>query len=712
MATSNNIKESAAFILSADGPLASKLEGYEERPGQVEMASLVQEAFEKRETLMVEAGTGTGKSLAYLIPAAQRAVAAGERIVIATRTINLQEQLTGKDIPLLHEILDIPFKAVLVKGRSNYLCRRKALEAAREPALFDNTTGLEAILKWAEESVVGSLSELDFIPDSGLFSRVASEYDTCLKSKCQHYDNCFYYKARAEVSGADILITNHSLLFSDLAIKAMKGDFEEGAALPPFKRVVIDEAHGIEAAATDHFGTQVSKAAVSRQLARLSSPTDRRKGLLSFLHSRIKKLDPDIGGLGGLNGLSDALMQLEGTLYEDTVKAHALSNEFFENLFHFFASRSDTNSHSFRLTLDKEIKDLPAWPDCATEGATLCAALKSLAVRLRATLSAIRRETEGKLADNLLASPLIETGAVAARLSAIADAMEEILFKEGRNAVRWVALENPPPPRRMRITLKLSPLDVGELLFENLYERVSSVVLTSATLSVRNKFDFMENRLGVDRIAKELRLSKKLPSPFDYEKQVKLIIHDDLPEPGERSFAREAGRRLSGYVKDTGGGALVLFTSYSLLNGLYDSCSTPIASLGIRLLRQGTAPRATLLEDFTKDENSVLLGTDSFWEGVDVPGPSLRSVVITRLPFEVPDDPVTKARLRAIEEAGGSAFRHYTLPNAVIKFRQGFGRLIRKKSDTGTVLVLDKRIRTKSYGKIFLDSLPGCDIIA
>ncbi len=691
------------MMLGPDGPVASKLDGYEIRQEQVDMATEVAGAFNGEKTLVVEAGTGVGKSLAYLLPSILWAVRNKERVVVSTKTINLQEQLTGKDIPFLQSALDIDFKAVLIKGRSNYLCLRKLDDTAKEPGLFEEKGEVKTITEWAGKTADGSLSDLGFMPKETVWAELASETDTCLRLKCGFYDRCFFHLSRRTAADADILITNHHLLFSDLAVKEAKGNFTEAAVIAPYKRAVLDEAHSIEDIATEYFGEIVSSRGVAKQLSRLWSARDSRRGLLPFLATRIIKAKLR---------LEDTVDDINGNISTDIMSAHASATEIFSMLFHFFESVALPAEGPVKLRLTRVVTGDENWPDVEREVRGFTEKLRRLCTSLKALTKGLGKVmAEDDEAEKELLSKVLEVSAVTGRLSHMAQAVDSILFGKGEDSVRWVHIEPAVRGGGFRINLRLSPLNVGGKLFSNLYSKLKTTVLTSATLSVGGGFKFLEGRTGIGLIPPEKKAEKLLKSPFDYKTKVRLVLDSTLREPTSSGFNASLSERIPALVKERSGATLILFTSYALLNSLYGKISGEIEEMGFNTLRQGRAPRHELLRRFREDLTSVLFGTDSFWEGVDVPGDALKTVVITRLPFEVPDDPVAEARRIDIEENGGNAFREYALPKAVIKFRQGFGRLIRKKTDSGIVVVLDKRIVTKSYGKTFLKSVPECEVL-
>lgn len=692
-------------ILGPGGIISKKLPGYEVRDAQLQMAMEVSRAFNTDKLLLVEAGTGVGKSMAYLVPSILWAVRNRERVVVSTNTINLQEQLSKKDIPFLHSAMGIDFKAVLVKGRGNYACLRKAREIEKEPSLFAEGWDKErkGILEWLKKTKDGSLSDLSFSPKSDVWEEFASEADTCLKLRCEFFSDCFFNKARREVASADVIVANHHLLFSDLAIRAAKADYSETAVLPPYSRVIIDEAHNMEDVATSYFGERVSRGGVLKQLGRIRHRKDRRKGLLPFIAAKVSRLEyPMENIVTTING--ELSMNLEGCS-QSVVST-------FDTLYYFFSSIKETQEPELRIRIGENIKDNIRWDEVSGEVRNCINKMKSLIKGLKGINSDLAQGVKGnEMAEKDLLPQMVEMKAMADRLEGLSSSLESILFSVSDDAVRWVEVREGKEARPPRVTLYLSPLNVGITLNATLYNNFKTVVMTSATLSIREKFEFIKGRIGLDQAPDERVAESLLPSPFDFQKQAMLGLVTDLPDPTEKIYADALSRILPDAVNASNGSTLALFTSYSLMNRVYGRCKDVVQGMGYSIMKQGDAPRHDLLERFKSDKTSVLFGTESFWEGVDVPGEALRQVIITRLPFTVPDDPVAQARQEEIEKKGGNAFREYQLPSAVIKFRQGFGRLIRTKKDKGVVLVLDVRAAAKSYGKTFLKSIPECRVV-
>jgi ATP-dependent DNA helicase DinG len=655
-------------ILGKDGAVARRLGPlYEFRPQQIEMAVAVAQALLDKRHLMVEAGTGVGKSFAYLMPVIDYAVKNKKRVVVSTHTISLQEQLIERDIPLLRSVYPDEFTAVLVKGRGNYLCRRRLEQArGRQGMLFDQPEQLQslwAVEQWSRRTTDGSLADLPALPDPSVWERVCAEHGNCLGKKCQFYKDCFWQSAKRRMGTGNILVVNHALFFSDLALRISGVNY-----LPKYDVVVLDEAHTVEDVAANHFGINVSEHRLSYQLRMLYDPK-RGKGLLS---SHGACVNPAI----------DAIVEI-----------HRRMEDFFDGCAEWQRHHGRDNGRIHEPGIVRN---------------DLSPLLHELSLRLKAVLAGLENLEE-----------ISELNAMAEKVSMLGEELDAVLSQKMPDAVYW--MEQGSRTRR-NVSLHAAPVNVGQGLRTHLFGNLSSVIMCSATLCTNQKqepgqdahatpdpaFSYIVSRLGADKAT-----MLALGSPFDYAKQVTLYIESDLPEPGDTArFAPAACGKIVEYLKQTRGGAFVLFTSYSALLDAAGRLTGPLDQLGYPMLVQGReAPRKILLERFRTTPNAVLLGTTSFWQGIDVRGEALRNVIIVKLPFSVPDEPVIEARLEAITRAGGNPFMEYSVPEAIIRLKQGFGRLIRCKTDTGIVVILDSRIKTKRYGKRFLQALPACNVV-
>jgi DNA polymerase-3 subunit epsilon/ATP-dependent DNA helicase DinG len=679
-------EDECASLLEAGGPFHKYNPAYEYRSQQVEMLKAVTRAFSSNTHLLVEAGTGTGKSFAYLVPAAMWSLRNNARVVISTNTINLQEQLIHKDIPDLCKALGIQLNATVLKGRGNYLCpRRLEILRQRGPETVDEMRVLAKVLVWMLDSPSGDRSEINLNgpAERDVWARISAEDEGCKTETCirRNGGNCPFYRARQAAQASHILVVNHALLLTDVATG--------NRVLPEYNYLVIDEGHHLESAITSALSYKVSEGDLARLLRELGGPTSGLLGRLITL-TRNVLLPADFGLVNDLAGrATDQAFRLE---------AH------FRHLFvaidQFLADRREGRPPGVYAQQERILpstRTLPSWNEVEMVWDNAAASLKPLLVYLAGIYKAI-----GEGLDDL--SDELDDGMnglsnLTRRLTEALTNIGDLVAVPKAGQVYWVESQ----PNGARLTMQMAPLHCGPLMEQYLWHEKSSVVLTSATLTTAGEFDYLRGRLNADE-ASELALG----SPFDFENSAMLYLVNDIPEPSEGvSHQKAVEQALRQLAHATGGKMLVLFTSYAQLKRTSQAISPLLARDGIAVYEQGEgASDNTLLENFRGADKAVLLGTRAFWEGVDIPGEALSVLVIVKLPFDVPSEPIIAARSETFEDP----FNEYNLPEAILRFRQGFGRLIRTQTDRGVVVVLDKRILTKRYGRSFLDSLPACTV--
>lgn len=651
------------------------------------MAQAVARAMEERSHLLVEAGTGVGKSFAYLIPALIRAADCGETVLIATNTISLQEQLVEKDIPLLTSLLfpdeggTPAIRPVLVKGRGNYVSiRRLRLASERAEKLLPDPASrrsLQQIEDWAYTTTDGTLSSLPPLERGGVWDKVQSDSANCMGRRCPNFDACFYQRARASLDTANVLVCNHALFFADLALRSQEAGF-----LPPYQHVVLDEAHGVEDVASDHFGLSLAEGRVTHLLTTLFAARSNR-GYLPQLALVVGDADP----------VNQAMRLVE--------EAHAAARAFFDSLLSLLARPESANPFVQAVPQPGTMRIREA----GAVSNVLTPVMRDLSIRLKSLREAVRNDADK-----------FELNAYAMRAEGIAVDAETLVSQMIPASAYWVEASGQEGDRSgpTRIAIACSPIEVAPLLKERLFAQPQSVILASATLATRivragetgesseTAFAHAMSRLGCEG-AKTLQLG----SPFDYARQVEFYIHPENAPVDVTERLSPLSRAILHHVEATEGGAFVLFTSFASLNRCASELAGPLAIRQLPLLAQGRdGSRGYILQRFREDERSVLFGAASFWQGVDVKGRGLRNVILTKLPFDPPDRPLTQARNELIESRGGNPFMEDSLPRAIIRFKQGFGRLIRSQQDHGRVVVLDSRLLTARYARYFLQSLP------
>lgn len=708
--------EKALKVLQPEGTLSKIIKGFEPRDQQQNMMRNIIEAYNHDQIALIEAGTGTGKSIAYLIPAILWAAQRKERSVISTHTITLQEQLLIKDIPIVCKALNVTIKAVLVKGMRNYACLRK-IEETRGEQLILHPQEAEEFAKidaWAHNTPDGSKSSLSFEPSSQIWDKVCAENDTCNKNHCPYYQDCHFFKARREAAEAQILIVNHHLLFADLASRAESDNYQDPSILPLYTKVVLDEAHHIEDIATEYFAQKVNQLDLLRIVGRLAAEkggkslgklTQLKEKILSFFNTKTppQEISPILATLNiDLPGIRNDLLKY---ITEGFDKFHN-----FINLAKAPSRSTEEISNENKLRMLPEHYQNQYWMgELKTHIQELVNVIQKYVQVIYGIENSFKSLGQEPLQEQTKGIRF-EIEALCLRLTLASQTLQQFIQSAPPpSKVRWI--EAQMLKTIINVYIADAELDIAKALANYLFTKFSSVILCSATLTTNKRFDFAKQRLGLTPYhIKDIPLTENVyDSPFNYRQQALLVVPTDLPNPQESSFTQAAAEKIWETIQISHGNAFVLFTSYSMLKNCYQILESRLQKNKYPVFKQGDDNRQTLLGKFKNTERSVLFGTDSFWEGVDVVGDALRCVIIVKLPFKVPTEPIIQARTEAILAQGRDPFMEYSLPSAVVKFKQGFGRLIRNKNDRGCIVCLDTRLINKRYGLQFLNSLPSCE---
>jgi len=647
------VTDTTAFF-GMDSPLRKAEEHggrkYEDRPQQREMSIQVAESLAESMNLCIEAPCGVGKSIAYLVPAILYSLKTKKPVIVSTETINLQEQLINKDIPLIKKLLDREFTACIAKGRSNYLCKRRLELVEHNDSVYlpseSMISEINRILTWVKITKDGAKSDLGFEPSAYTWQSVCCEAINCNGDKCKYFKNCFYFNSSRSLSSANVIITNHALLFSDLKMRMAVGS----RLFPDYSAVIIDEAHQLENTAAKQLGTELSENSIYDMLRRLFNP-DSSRGLLICKGKEVQLIKNII------------------------VPTFDLTKAFFNAARRFIGNTDDSTK---RIREPNFVED------------TITAKLKLLETKLSEYIKLqVKEEFKTELNAQLI------------RCNEYRQTLTESFAAPTDETVCWVEIVK--KTNKESVAINSAPLNIAELLKKHLFSKGIPVVLTSATLSVGKDLSYYKKRVGFTGN------EKILSSPFNYAKQVKVYVTEGISAPSEEAYESDLAKYIKKYIELTNGKAFVLFTSYSMLTRIKTLTKGFFEEKGITLLVHGEGmPRSQMIEVFKEDINSVIFGVASFWTGVDIPGEALSNVIIPKLPFQVPTDPIVEARCDRIQKEGGDSFRDYILPEAILKFKQGIGRLIRNKTDKGIIVILDKRVLTKKYGEAFLDAIPDC----
>lgn len=688
--------------LAPEGPLSTHFKNFEARPEQSNMLRDVLEAYNSSKIFLIEAGTGCGKSMAYLIPALLFASVHKERTIISTNTINLQEQLLNKDIPLLLKALNLSLKTALVKGMNNYICLRKLNESMQERLLYQENERheIESLADQVGKLKEGSRHELKVLPSSATWDRAGAEQDTCTGNECPNFQECFFFKARQEAQDAQIIIVNHHLLFADLAIRATSTDGQT-SLLPASSRLIVDEAHNIEDVATEYFAKKVNKLHLLKTMGRLLA--DKGSGKLPQLKEKITKhftqgFPEDVQAI-----ITRLSIDLPGMRRDITLQL----KETFDSLTDFLQAFSQIEEET-KFRFREPHAASPEWKEAVIpkmQGLIQgLLKLEQSLIILKEDIEQLKNERLNEITNGIRH----EINALGGRLGNAAQTLDSLTQPSiPDNQVRWI--EHSTWGAMSNTGLVDANLDLSRLFVEQLFMKFKTVILSSATLTTSKKFDYFKQRFGLNDSDISPRVKESIYlSPFNYHEQTLVAVPTDIPAPTHPDFLDSASKRIMEVLDASRGGAFVLFTSYSMLKKCHEMLRKELEEKRFKVFKQGDMPRSLLLQSFVSAERGVLFGTDSFWEGVDVAGDKLRAVIIVKLPFKVPTEPIIQARVEQLNKQGKDPFMEYSLPQAIVKFKQGFGRLIRGKKDRGAIVILDNRLLTKAYGKLFLSSLPKC----
>ncbi|HON55584.1 MAG TPA: helicase C-terminal domain-containing protein [bacterium] len=696
---------------SENGILKKLFRGYEYRPQQKTMALNVLNTFNNNSISLIEASTGTGKTISYLIPAILWSITNKEKVVIATNTINLQEQIIEKDLPVIRKILPLKFEYILVKGRNNYICLNRLYKASEQPELFNITDKkhlqLNEILEWIKITDNGSKSSLNFIPLSELWDEICSETDNCMHTKCKYFQECFVNKMRIKANSANILVVNHHILLSDIMLKFIQKNYKIFGVLPEFRRLIIDEAHNIDDTAIKHLGADFSSAGLDKILSKFYHLWHgKEKGKLAYIRNKIifdSKIEKKEKILEFIN--NEVIVNIKELRDEQ--------KEYFLIIKNYFCERQNSKKNNLLKSLkiritDDILCDKYYLDECEILLSELLKKYNELskkiekAIKLYEKLISDNDKESQKEINNTIINELT---AIMRKIDSISANIKEFVNPQNfDNNVRWIEIPN---IEKDHIEFYSMPIDVSEIFFESVIVPHKTIIFTSATLTISKEFNFFKKSLGVDKLEEDNITKLILDTPFNYKEQAKLIIPRDLPEPDNETFTDRTSNFLKDLLFKTERNTFLLFTSYLQLQKTLNKLRAELSEAKFNVLVQGEESRRQLIDKFRKQYKSVLFATDSFWEGVDVRGDALEIVVLFKLPFKTPDDPIVEAKTEYLKRHRHNAFNEYQLPKAVIKLKQGVGRLIRTKNDKGIIVILDNRIKTKNYGSKFLKSLPA-----